>query len=679
MKRNSTFLPVLIFALTGSQVACDGCGSTDDTGPTTDDSGGYCSLAGVSFTNPADGSILDPSDNVALRAELSGSGIDTAAINVVFTLDGLPSDLWEFEDLDIVLNGPADAGPHSASVSVSDGCSTFSDDVSWVGNSAPTVSISANGSYDVGDAILITGTVGDEEDTISALTVVWNLDGTFYADATPDAKSGDVSLDLTGLAVGSYTIDLSATDSYEEVTASAAFEVTEDPVVCVEVDNTGMVLHMDEGSGDIVGDDSLHGQQATLEGTFSWVDGIWGSAVDLGGTGWIEVANPEYPTIWSIDYTLAGWFSRSSDTLDKNEAFFQQGDGQYDDGTGRTLLYLSPDCNGIPNTLVTNVGEGKVCGTTSITNDGWHHVAVVRERASTNVALYLDGQLEAEGTEYMSFADGEYLMGTNKTADNNFFNGAIDEWSIITTALSASEVAALATGPICEPTCSDLPVAPATWLNMDDGSGAVAADSSGSGFDFDLVGGASFGEGTYGTGLSLDGTNGYATALAGGYPDLNTESFTISIRARYDRDAFPTASDGEDYVLVQTTNGDGGQGRSLIYVDSSCGGQASTFLGGTELCAGTMRSGVWYHLAVSYDATTGETNLYVDGSLKATDTRTIEPANGDLLLGRTQHGDDANALFWQGSFDDLLIFDSVLTEAEMAELHAGASTYCLSP
>ncbi|GEM_PF-2466249 len=680
MKRSSSLFPVLVLSLAASQVACDSCGTTtDDTGPTTDSGDDGCTLAGVAFTSPVDGATIDPADNVALRAELTGTDIDAAAISVVFTIDGLPVDDWEWDGTDVVLNGPAGAGAHSASVSVNDGCSTFSDDVSWVGNSAPVVTLSANGSYELGDPIEISGNVSDAEDALSALTVVWNLDGAFYADATPDGVTGDVDLDLTGLAVGSYSVELSASDGNSESSASAGFDVTEDPVVCVDVANTAMVLHMDAGSGDTLGDDSLHGQQVTLNGDYTWSTGIWESGIDLAGTGWIEVADPAYPVLWSTDFTIAGWFSRSADELTKNEALFQQGDGDVADGTGRTLLYLSPECGGTVNGLVSNVGEGKVCGSTSITNDGWHHVAVVRDRARTSVEIYLDGVLDGSGTEYMTIANGGYFIGSNKTADNNFFNGVVDEWSVTNSALSASEIAALATGPVCESNCAPLPTPPAAWSPMDDGVGLTAADVTGGGSDYTLTGGASFGPGTFGGGLHMDGVNGYAQALAGTFPDLNNTSFTVSVRARWDGDSFPTRADGLDYVLVQTTNGETGQGRSLLYVDSSCGGQASSFIGNAELCAGTLKAGMWYHLAVSYDNATGETTLYVDGDLKASEPRTLEFFDGDLLLGRTQHGADENALFWDGVMDDVLIFDRVLTEDEMLELHEGASAYCLAP
>jgi hypothetical protein len=677
MKRFSDLSPVLILAFASWQVGCAACPTDgDDTSGTTDSGTSPCTLSGVVFTNPAEGAIIDPSDNVALRAALSGSNIDPAEINVVFTRDSLPVGDWEWDGTDIVLNGPAGAGIGTASVSVSDGCSTESDDISWIGNSAPAVTLSANGSYELSESIVITGNVWDEEDPISALTVAWTLNGSFYADATPDSATGDVSLDLTGsVGLGNHTLELSASDPYEQTTASTSFEVSELAVVCVDVNSAGMVLHMDEGAGSTLGDDSLHAQQVTLNGDYTWTNGVWDGGVDLGGTGWIEVSDPAYPSIWSSDYTLAGWISRNTDILLLNEALFQQGDGQYDDAVGRTLLYISPECGGNNNVLVSNVGEGKVCGNTKITNDGWHHVAVVRDRDRTSVEIYLDGVLDGIGTEYMTFADGGYFLGTNKTADNNFFDGVFDEWAIISQALSPERIAALATGPICEPECTEIPVGPVAWLPMDDGAGTVAADVSGNGYDLNLVGGARFGAGTYGGGLVLDGVDSFAIAGAGTYPDLNGGSFTISLRARYDGAQFPTSSDGIDLTLIQTTNGSG-QGRSLLYVDSSCGGQASTFLGGTELCAGTLRAGVWYHLAITYDKPSGLTQLFVDGALKATDTRTLEFSDGDLRVGSNQSN---TPVLWDGVIDDLMFFDSALDEQEMAKLHEGASIYCLEP
>ncbi len=675
MLRLQNITPALIIALAGWQVACERCGGddTDDSG-TTDDSADGCFLdaPGVTFTSPVDGSVLVPADNVGIRAELVGTDIDTDSINVVFTIDGLPEDSWEWDGADIVYNGQANAGAHGASVSVNDGCGTYSDDVSWIGNTPPEVTISADASYELGDAILVTGTVTDSEDPISSLDVSWELDGNFHAAASPDTD-GNVEVDLTGQAVGSYTIALVAADEHNDSSASADFDVTEEPVVCVDVGDANMVLHMDEGTGDTLGDDSLHNQQAGLEGTSSWADGRWEGGVDLGGTGWIEVASPEYPTIWSTDYTIAGWISRNSEDLSVNEALFQQGDGT---GTaGRTLLYLTPECNGANNVLTSSIGGSKVCGTTSIGADGWHHVAVVRDRSNSAVTLYVDGVEDGLGTNWMEFSDGEYLIGTNKTADNNFFDGVVDEFVIINEALDAAAVADLYTGPACAPTCADLPATPATWLAMDDGAGKTASDSSGNGYDFDLKIGTSWEAGTYGTAIHLNGTSAYAEADEGAYPDLNAGDFTLSLRARYDGAEFPTSDEGVDLTLIQTFNGSG-QGRSLLYVDSSCGGQASTFIGGEELCAGSLRAGVWYHLAVTYDATSGETLLYVDGIEKASATRTLEFADGVMRLGSNQ---SLSPVLWEGPIDDFLIYERVLSADEMLDLHAGGSAYCLLP
>ncbi len=676
MMRFPNLTPVIVLALVGWQVGCKACDTdpTDDSG-TTDDSGDGCSLEspGVTFTSPDDGAILDPADNVGLRAELTGTNIDIDGVNVVFTIDGLPVDTWEWDDTDIVLNGPADVGAHGASVSVSDGCSTFSDDVSWIGNTAPDVTLSANASYEVGDPIVVSGTVADAEDPLSSLDVSWELDGDFYAAATPDGD-GNVDLDLTGLAAGSYAIELLAADAYGEGSDSASFDVTEQPVVCVDVDYANLVLHMDEAAGDTLGDDSLLAQQATLNGSYAWTDGAWDGGVDLAAGAWIEVAEPAYPTIWSTDYTIAGWISRNGDELAINEALFQQGNGN--GGTGRTLLYLTPECNGNTNVLVSSIGGEKVCGTTSIDGDGWHHVALVRQRSNSSVTLYLDGVQDGLGTSWMEFTDGEYLIGTNRTTDGNFFDGVVDEFVILDEALDEAAIAQLATGPACAPVCADLPAGPATWLNMDDGTGTVATDASGNGVDFTLVDGT-WSDGTYGTAIDFepakDGSLGWAEAAAGTFPDLNATDFTISMRAIYDQEGgFP--EDYLDNVLVQTLNGPTGQGRSLLFVREDCGDQAATFIGGEATCGGTLRGGVWYHLAVSYSHSTQEVVLYVDGVAKATATKAWEAYDGDLRLASNQ-----TKGLWEGRIDDFLIYERVLSAEEMQDLHQGGSAYCLNP
>jgi len=101
-------------------------------------------------------------------------------------------------------------------------------------------------------------------------------------------------------------------------------------------------------------------------------------------------------------------------------------------------LILRYDINGTrlrADVLVANVGGIVVEGTTDITAGQWHHVALVRDKATGSCAIYLDGSLEASMVSGM----GENLygaspgtihvleVGRNLSTFGREFDGKIDE------------------------------------------------------------------------------------------------------------------------------------------------------------------------------------------------------------------------------------------------------------
>ena len=75
-----------------------------------------------------------------------------------------------------------------------------------------------------------------------------------------------------------------------------------------------------------------------------------------------------------------------------------------------------------------------------------------------------------------------------------------------------------------------------------------------------------------------------------------------------------------------------------------------------------LRSSIaWHHVVGTFDGST--INLYVDDSLVGTRAHTsTRTAGGPLILGFF------NSSYWNGSLDDLRIYDRVLTAAERTAL-----------
>ena len=96
------------------------------------------------------------------------------------------------------------------------------------------------------------------------------------------------------------------------------------------------------------------------------------------------------------------------------------------------------------NAIRVEVQGNGISGTTAVNDGLWHHVAAVYDPfATTKVALYLDGVLEASGnltTAVNTSATGNIQIG-RRCDGINYFNGSIDEVRVWNVARTASQIA----------------------------------------------------------------------------------------------------------------------------------------------------------------------------------------------------------------------------------------------
>src|SRR5207249_7724423 len=236
-------------------------------------------------------------------------------------------------------------------------------------------------------------------------------------------------------------------------------------------------------------------------------------------------------------------------------------------------------------------------------NDGqWHHVVFVVDSSAGR--LYVDGVVMAigrgSGRAGPTTTTAGLGFGRYPGIATPYFPGALDDVRIYNRALNAGEVALLY-GPNPRPIGS--------W-SLDEGTGSLAADSSGNLLDGTLVGGPAWIAGRIGQGVSLDGVNDYVSIPH--TPALN--AFPLSVSA-----------------WVRTTD-TGLHGVVNKYLPSSFNGY-QIFTNGGRLCAWYFRDatnfiwdgtsctaagprfndGQWHHVAFVVDESGGR--LYVDGVL----------------------------------------------------------------
>jgi hypothetical protein len=119
--------------------------------------------------------------------------------------------------------------------------------------------------------------------------------------------------------------------------------------------------------------------------------------------------------------------------------------------SGNKWSFLVQNTTAPTGTLRLELGFGNTIAATPVNNGQWHHVACVLDSlpapSSTDVKFYLDGQLDTvvsgSPVAINTVALNDVLIGTD--IQNRYFDGTIDEVRIYNRALSAAEIAALAT------------------------------------------------------------------------------------------------------------------------------------------------------------------------------------------------------------------------------------------
>ena len=232
--------------------------------------------------------------------------------------------------------------------------------------------------------------------------------------------------------------------------------------------------------------------------------------------------------------------------------------------------------------------------------------------------------------------------------------------------------------------CSNLE---AYW-KFDDGSGTSASDISENSHDGSLQNmqssnwstSVSSGLGFANTAaLTFDGTEESVTVASDVGLQI-TGNLTLSLWVKYD--ALASASSG-NVLLSHGTAGEA-EAANILY-QFSIEDDATLRLewengGGVDRVsessdAASMVSGQWYHLAATRNSSTDEVSFYVDGSLLgAAIGGIIDPSggtDGSLVIGAGADG----MHYFDGSMDDVRIYTSVLTAAQILALADGTDTH----
>jgi len=216
-------------------------------------------------------------------------------------------------------------------------------------------------------------------------------------------------------------------------------------------------------------------------------------------------------------------------------------------------------------------------------------------------------------------------------------------------------------------------------LGFEDGAGTTATDSSGNTNTGTLVNSPTWvTTGRFGKALLLNGINQYVRVT-----DTNslrlTQSFTLSAWVQ------PSASLATFKAVIYKDGGSNGAPYSLYGVIASFGCTAGGYTGivtvngasGPQYSACSslpLQTGVWTHIAVTYDNATAQLKLYRMGVLVSTVSASgyMEPSTVttplDLRIGGSEFGEN-----WQGLIDEVRVYTKALPITAASNTVAGAA------
>ena len=178
-----------------------------------------------------------------------------------------------------------------------------------------------------------------------------------------------------------------------------------------------------------------------------------------------------------------------------------------------------------------------------------------------------------------------------------------------------------------------------------------------------------------GRGLAFNGTDAYFSA-----PDsvsLHPANLTLE-------GWFSFASGGGTQVLAAKALGGGTSDSFVLFTEDGVLKAAVGDAAGLDTALAYDLSpvaGNWYHLAYTYDATTGMQALYVDGLERASGTggKMIEYDSQPLTIGAdTENGNPSQ--FFNGKADEVAIYGRALTDTEIRAIYrAGDAGKCPLP
>ncbi len=280
--------------------------------------------------------------------------------------------------------------------------------------------------------------------------------------------------------------------------------------------------------------------------------------------------------------------------------------------------------------------------------------------------IYKDGVLSESRPRNFNYVPGAARIGHGFWNDQaNLFPGLIDEVAIFNRTLDAAEVDSLysAGGSGICPRCEPQPAGMISWWRGENDAFDNFGLNAGS-----LRNGAAFADGKVGRGFIFNGTDQHIEIPDS--PSLRpTDGLTLDGWFRFDT-ANPQAA------LISKPFLSGASNAYVVWMQA--GALNAGIIGGVLSYPFDPTVGQWYHIAYTYDETTTQHQLYIDGNVVATIIANSDPVyDGSSVLIGMDKDNGAPVLGLTGMADEVTISGRAMTPSEVqAIFNAGSDGRC---
>ncbi|MDD3531989.1 MAG: LamG domain-containing protein, partial [Candidatus Shapirobacteria bacterium] len=321
----------------------------------------------------------------------------------------------------------------------------------------------------------------------------------------------------------------------------------------------------------------------------------------------------------------------------------------------------------------------------SVNDDNWHNISAVFD--SQNMYIFIDGQLdnsvsETRASKYTN-AWHDFCIGTDRydcvsvtSGGNDYFAGLIDQVKIYDYARTPAQIA-----------WDYNRGAPVGHWRFDECQGTTAYDVSGNDNHGTINIGASTPQTSAGTctsgnsahawyngqegrinsAMNFDGVDDYSLVNDNTILDIENDKLTVGAWVYRKGNGASTAG----YILSKSDNAATNHQYGLYYQNT--GAFCYMIMNSANACFSnsSIVDNQWHHVAMTYDRSSSQIKLFINGQLKDTGTvnNDIVGTSSNVYIGCRGNSPPSTNHHFNGLIDDVRIYNYALTDDQIKTLY----------